>query len=127
MAARNGTSSTESSRLQGPAMTGSAMWESVPVSPCPGKCFAVASMPWSWSPWMAATTSRPTAYGSSPNERVLMIGLAGLLLMSATGRKGEVNADGPAFERGDPADLVGIQVAAGRQPRPYWWGRAWRR
>ena len=33
MAARKGTSSTESSRLHGASMTGSEMWVSVPVSP----------------------------------------------------------------------------------------------
>ena len=33
MAARKGTSSTESSRAQGASMTGSEMWVSVPVSP----------------------------------------------------------------------------------------------
>ena len=61
------------------------MCESVPVSPWPGKCFAVASIPWSWMPRISAAASRPTSTGSSPNERVLMIGLAGLLLTSATG------------------------------------------
>ena len=87
IAARNGTSSTESRRAQLAAITGSAMCESVPVSPCPGKCLAVASIPWSWRPRTSAATIRPTASGSSPNERVLMMGLAGLLLTSATGAK----------------------------------------
>ena len=68
-----------------PMITGSAMCESVPVSPCPGKCFAVASIPWSWRPRTSAATMPATAAGSSPKERVLMIGLAGLLLTSATG------------------------------------------
>jgi len=85
MAARNGTSSSESSRAQVDVITGSARCESVPVSPCPGKCFAVASMPKSCRPRTSAATMRPTWAGSSPNARVLMIGLAGLLFTSATG------------------------------------------
>ena len=47
--------------------------------------FAVASIPWSCIPRISAATRRPTCAGSWPNERVLMIGLSGLLLMSATG------------------------------------------
>ena len=85
IALRKGTSSTESSRDQVEGITGSDRWESVPVSPCPGKCFAVASTPLSCSPRTSAATIRPTAAGSSPNERVLMMGLSGLLLTSATG------------------------------------------
>ena len=45
MAARNGTSSTESSRARGRSMTGSPRCESTAVSPWPGKCFAVAITP----------------------------------------------------------------------------------
>ena len=45
MALRNGTSSTESSRAQSAVLTGSAMWESVPVSPWPGKCLAAGQHP----------------------------------------------------------------------------------
>ena len=63
------------------------MCESVPVSPCPGKCLAVASIPCSCSPRISADTNIATASGFSPNERVLMIGLAALLLTSATGAK----------------------------------------
>ena len=44
-AARNGTSSTVSSRLLLTVTTGSARCELTPVSPCPGKCFPVAIMP----------------------------------------------------------------------------------
>ena len=44
-AARNGTSSRVSSRAQGVGMTGRARWLSVSVSPWPGKCLAVASIP----------------------------------------------------------------------------------
>ena len=45
MPARNGTSSRESSLAYPAVITGSPMWESVWVSPWPGKCFRVASMP----------------------------------------------------------------------------------
>ncbi len=40
-AARNGTSSSVSSRSQQARTTGSVMWESMSVSPWPGKCLAV--------------------------------------------------------------------------------------
>ena len=61
--------------------------ESVPVSPCPGKCFAAVSMPCAFDPLMNAATRSPTCAGFSPKERVLMIGLSGLLFTSATGNR----------------------------------------
>ena len=87
MAARNGTSSNVSSLSQQKSSIGNARWESVAVSPCPGKCLAVVISPWSVAPRTYAATSRATAWGDSPNERVLMIGLSGLLFTSATGEK----------------------------------------
>ena len=83
----NGTSSTLSSRARDTRTTGSARCEFVPVSPCPGKCFPVAIIPCSWTPRMNAAPSCATSAGSSPNERVLMTGLAGLLLTSRIGEK----------------------------------------
>ena len=44
-------------------------------------------MPWSCRPRTYSVTNRDTVGGSSPNERMLMIGLAGLLLTSASGAK----------------------------------------
>ena len=61
--------------------------ESVPVSPCPGKCFAAVNMPCSFDPLINAATRLPTCTGSSPKERVLMMGLSGLLFTSATGNR----------------------------------------
>jgi hypothetical protein len=46
-----------------------------------------------------------------------MMGLAGLLLMSATEREGEMHPP-PSFERRDPADLVGILLRPPAAP-PY--------
>ena len=50
IAARKGTSSRCSKRSRFAGITGKSMCESAAVSPCPGKCFAVASMPLSWMP-----------------------------------------------------------------------------
>src|SRR5438445_6552164 len=61
------------------------MCESICVSPWPGKCLSVASMPWSWRPRTYSCTRRDTARGSSPKERMLMIGFSGLLFTSASG------------------------------------------
>ena len=66
IAARNGTISTCSSRARSAPSTGSARWESVRVSPCPGKCLTVASTPPAWTPRTNAATNRPTVSGSSP-------------------------------------------------------------
>ena len=68
--------------------------ESTSVSPCPGKCFAVATSPPSCVPRTNAADSRATRSGSSPNERVLITGFDGLLLTSTTGAKLIVDADG---------------------------------
>src|SRR5213594_2591372 len=63
------------------------MCESICVSPWPGKCLSVASMPWSRRPRTYSCTKRDTCRGSSPNERMLMMGFAGLLFTSASGAK----------------------------------------
>lgn len=46
--ARNGGSSSSSHRARECRITGSPTWLSVSVSPCPGKCFAVAATPAPW-------------------------------------------------------------------------------
>src|SRR2546426_8220569 len=81
------------------------MCESVCVSPCPGKCLIVASIPYSCSPLTYSRTRRDTARGSSPNERVLMIGLAGLLLTSASGAK-LMRSEEHTSELQSPCNLV---------------------
>ena len=85
IAALNGTSSTASRRERGCSITARSRWVSVAVSPWPGKCLAVASMPPAWIPFRYAVAIRPTNAGSSPKERTLMIGFCGLLLTSTTG------------------------------------------
>ena len=58
------------------------------MSPWPGKCLAVASMPRVLgAAHRGGDQPRRPAPGRSPKDRVLMIGLAGLLLTSATGAK----------------------------------------
>ena len=66
-------------------MTGSSRWLSTAVSPCPGKCLAEVSRPPLEAPRMNAAPSWATISGSSPNERMLITGLSGLLLTSTTG------------------------------------------
>ena len=83
--ASKGTSSTASRRERGCSITARSRWVSVAVSPWPGKCLAVESIPPAWIPLMVATAIRPTNAGSSPKERTLMIGFVGLLLTSTTG------------------------------------------
>ena len=113
MAARNGTSSTESSRAQSDVMTGSARCESVPVSPWPGKCFAVASMPWSCRPRTSAATSRPTCDGVLAERARVDDRVGGVVVDVRHRREGEVHADRAPFERGDPPDVIRRAVAPG--------------
>ncbi len=86
-AARNGTNSTEFSRSRPTLISGSPRCESTAVSPCPGKCFAVAIAPASWAPSVNAAAKRATSIGSSPYERTLITGFAALLFTSTTGAK----------------------------------------
>jgi hypothetical protein len=85
MAALKGTNSTAFSRSSPAVTSGSCRCESTEVSPCPGKCFAVAMAPFSSTPRTNCATYSATCFGSSPNERILMMGLSGLLFTSATG------------------------------------------
>ena len=85
MLARNGISSSESSRARLAGTTGSARCESVSVSPCPGKCLMVAATPSPCTPRTNAAPIRDTARGSSPNDRTLITGLSGLLFTSTAG------------------------------------------
>ena len=85
----------------------------MPVSPWPGKCFAVASIPWSCSPRTSAATSRPTvgrvlAERAGVDDRV-----GGIVVDVGHRREGEMDADRAALERRDPADVVGGAVAPG--------------
>ncbi len=85
IALRNGASSSVSRRARVAVTTGSARWESVSVSPWPGKCLMVAATPAPCSPSTNAAPRRETAPGSSPNERTLITGFAGLLFTSIAG------------------------------------------
>ena len=84
---RKGRSSTESSRARSPETVATARCESTAVSPWPGKCLAVVSRLPSRAPRTQAAARLATSCGSSPKERMLITGLAGLLLTSATGAK----------------------------------------
>ncbi|PSK61312.1 hypothetical protein B0E53_06787 [Micromonospora sp. MH33] len=84
-AARNGASSTASSRARSPPMRGRSWWESTRVSPCPGKCLAQAATPPACRPRTQAAVCRATRAGSAPNERTPITGFAGFELTSASG------------------------------------------
>ena len=51
-------------------ISGKPRCESTAVSPCPGKCFAVAIAPAACAPFVNAAAKRATSAGSSPYERV---------------------------------------------------------
>src|SRR5439155_10313097 len=87
IAARNGGSSTRSRVARSASIFGRPVCESVVVEPCPGKCFAQQKNPAAAYVWTAAVTSEDTRAGSLENERLLMIGLVGSSLTSATGAK----------------------------------------
>src|SRR5690349_12293710 len=61
--------------------------ESAWVLPWPGKCFAVAIVPFACSPAIAAATWSATRAGFSPKDRVPIIGLSGFELTSLTGAR----------------------------------------
>ncbi|GAA2940463.1 hypothetical protein GCM10011428_68920 [Streptomyces violaceus] len=85
IAARNGGASSFSHSSRLCVMVGKPVWLSTLVSPCPGKCLAVAATPEPWYPATSAATSAATARGSAPKDRTPMTGLAGLTFTSATG------------------------------------------
>ena len=60
MAARKGTSSKCSNLSRFAGITGKSICESAAVSPCPGKCLAVASAPLSSTPFTNAETNSAT-------------------------------------------------------------------
>ena len=84
------------------------------VSPCPGKCFSVATTPPACRPSTAARTIAPTRPGSSPNERMLITGLRGLLFTSATGAKFTCTPMAAGLLRGDPRGLAHQPGVTGR-------------
>ena len=90
IAARKGAHSICSRRGLSPEMLARFMCVSVAVSPCPGKCLAVTRTfePGAeCAPSMNAETNFETSAGSSPYDLMLMMGLSGLLLTSASGKK----------------------------------------
>ena len=84
-AARKGARSTASRCSRSAGTSASPWWESVPVPPCPGKCFAVASAPPASTPRRNATPSSATRPGSAPKERVPITALEALRRTSSTG------------------------------------------
>ena len=97
MAAWKGGSSTESSRSRPWGISGSARWESVLVSPWPGKCLAQASTPSAWQPRTNAAARAADAGTVSPQARTLITGLAGLLLTSQTGPSTQLSPSSRAW------------------------------
>ena len=62
-------------------------WESVAVSPWPGKCLAVVRTGYFFAPSIKLLTKAPTISGVSPKARILITGFSGLLFTSAMGAK----------------------------------------
>ena len=85
IAERKGGSSTASRRARLWGSRGSSRWESLLVSPWPGKCLAQQSTPSAWAPRRKAAARLDAVAGSSPQARTLITGLAWLLLTSQTG------------------------------------------
>ena len=79
--------STLSRRAREWFTTVACLWESVDVSPWPGKCLATESTPASSRPREYAVPSAATRAGFSPKERKPITGLEGLELTSTSGAK----------------------------------------
>ena len=94
---------------------GSAAMRSLEVSPCPGKCLAVAATPALCRPRMSAALMRATNFGASPKERVPMTGFRGLLLTSQTGAKSTLM---PRAESSLPSARPTLQASFLSQPLP---------
>ena len=84
-AAWNGARSSRNKAASGLSTCGISRWLSAAVSPWPGKCLAQATMPPAWAPATAAATCMATRLGTSPKERVSMIGESQFRLTSAQG------------------------------------------
>ena len=82
-----GYNSTSSIRSIEKLIDGRPKWESVAVSPCPGKCFAEESIPASCIPCIKAIPFLATFCLSSPKERFPIIGFFGFVFMSTEGAK----------------------------------------
>ena len=115
IAATNGTSSRSCSSERDRAMTGRARWESIAVSPCPGKCLAVAATPVSCSARIHAAPCRATTSGSSLKLRTPITGLSGLELMSTLGAKFTLT---PAWRSCAPIWRAAYAVVSRSSSRP---------
>ena len=67
--ARNGISSRASNSASDLSTLGRAWWESVWVSPWPGKCLTQQATPSLAEPAIQASASSDARHGSAPNER----------------------------------------------------------
>ena len=85
IARSKGGSSTVVKRSIEWGRAGNSRWESVAVSPCPGKCLAVVNTGLDCVPWINAVVRSATTSGRSPKALILITGLCGLLLTSTTG------------------------------------------
>ena len=115
MAARNGTNSRSRRVSRGRSTTGRARCESVAVSPCPGKCFALAATPVDWSPRTHAAAWRAASAGSAPKLRTPITGLSGLEFTSTSGANATVH---PVATRASPTARATRSVRSRSSMRP---------
>ena len=89
--------------------------ESVAVSPCPGKCLAVAPTPVLCTPRVQAAPCRATRSAVGPKLRTPMTGLSGSLLTSTSGAKVRVQ---PVRRSAHPTSAPTASVSARSSSRP---------
>ncbi len=86
-ARRNGTSSRARRVFLPARTTGSSLWESAELSPCPGKCFPTGRTPRDASPAPNAAARRPASSGSEEKARSPITVFSGFVSTSSTGAK----------------------------------------
>ena len=87
MAWLKGRNSISRNRPRDAVTTGSSLWESVVVSPWPGKCLPQAITLLSCKPAIVASPKVDTCVGVAPNARSPMMGFSEFVLRSKTGAR----------------------------------------
>src|SRR5829696_1994369 len=115
MAAANGTSSRRRNWSRDLSTAGSETCESRAVSPCPGKCFALAATPVDCRPATHARPCRATRSASLEKLRTPLTGLSARELTSTQGAKLTVQ---PACRSDQPIAAAVARVVSRSSSRP---------